>query len=129
MKDLETKVAELENEAEEDRCSSDQHIFKPLYWTEHTSSRLSRQQAPSIVSLNVHLSRHDLVVQTVHSSDVLVCKHRQREVDQQDQSNSRMQEVRQESSLETTNSGVDDNYNETRLASISKPSRKATQNN
>jgi hypothetical protein len=60
---------------------------------------------------------------------MLVCQYGQREVDQQDQSNSRMQEVRQESSLETTNSGVDDNYNETRLASISKPSRKATQNN
>jgi hypothetical protein len=40
---------------------------------------------------------------------MLIRKNRKGEVDQQDQSNSRVQEVRQERSLETTNSSVNDN--------------------
>ena len=76
------------------------HYINPaLRWTKHTSARLGRQQTSSIVPFDVHLSRHDFVVQAVHSPDMFVREYRQRKVDQQDQSNSRMQEVRQKRSL------------------------------
>jgi len=42
---------------------------------------------------------------------MFIRKDREREVDQQDQSDSGMQEVCQESSLEATNGGVDDDCN------------------
>jgi urea-proton symporter len=43
-----------------------------ICWSGHTSSRLGRQQAPSIVSLNVYLGGHDFVIKAVYSSNMFV---------------------------------------------------------
>lgn len=96
----------------------------------HTSSRISRQQTSSIVSLNVHLSRHDLVIQSIHPPNMLIRKNRKGEVDQKDQSNSRMQKVRQESSLKTTNSRINNNYNANQQSApnLKPPSKTTTKN-
>lgn len=48
---------------------------------------------------------------------MFVRKHRKREVDQKDQCNRGVQEVRQESGFETADSSVNDNYN-TKLVSF-----------
>jgi hypothetical protein len=91
----------------------------PLGMPRLTSSRLRRQQTPSIISFNVHLSRHDLVVQAIYTANMFVRKDRERKVDQQDQSNGGVQEVRKESGFEAADSGIDNNCNKDESASIS----------
>jgi hypothetical protein len=94
-------------------------IFDALDPLRLTSSRLRRQQTPSIVSLDVHLSRHDLIVQAVYTADMFIRQDCEREVDQEDQSNGRVQEVREESGFEAADSGINDNYNKYKSASNS----------
>jgi hypothetical protein len=84
-----------------------------------TPSRLRGQQTPSIISLDVHLSRHDLVVQPVYTPDVFIRQDREGEVDQEDQSDCGVQEVREESGFEAADSGINDNCNKYKSASIS----------
>jgi hypothetical protein len=50
---------------------------------------------------------------------MFIRKDREREVDEQDQSNGRVQEVREESGFEAADSGINDNYNRYKSASIS----------
>lgn len=48
---------------------------------------------------------------------MFICKDREREVNQKDQGDRGVQEVRQESGFEAANSGVDDNCNASLISS------------
>lgn len=56
----------------------------------------------------MHLCCHDFVIKTIYASYMLICKNRKREVDEQDQSDRGVKEVREESGFETANNGVHD---------------------
>ena len=85
------EIAELENETEHDGALG-----------------LEGYQGSCIVSDNVVLrsAGRDLIVETIKSTDMLICEHRQGEKDDQHDSDGRMKEVSEKRRFDSTNSSV-----------------------
>lgn len=73
-----------------------------------TASRFHRQKRTLVVTSDIHISGFDFCIQACNTADMLAGQNRKREINQEDQSNNCMQEVRQERRFQASHDRIHD---------------------